>query len=190
MNILDLQEKYNLSKEPNVDYWKHQQSDKWIFTHDAVEKIAVQEGIKLVDIKVLNTDVDLVRFLVSMSNPSGAIIKSIGEADRKNCHSQYLGCMAEKRGIDRCVLKLIDAYQYGISSEVEAEDFAKPTYYQKRESHLEKFEKLLKDSYFDGKRDDVKVRWKEMRTFSETELFLFQMQDRINSNGELEHEDS
>ena len=31
--------------------------------------------------------------------------------------------MAEKRGIDRCVLKLVNAYQWGVYSEVEAEDF-------------------------------------------------------------------
>ena len=188
--IKDIQKKYELSKEPNVDFWHHQQSGQWILTHNAVEKIAVQEGIKLVDIKVLNSEVDLVRFLVTMSNPSGGIIKSIGEADRKNCHSQYLGCMAEKRGIDRCVLKLLNFYQHGISSEVEADDFAKPTYYQKRESHLEKFNDLLKNSYFDGKKDDIKEKWKAIQTLSETELFLAQMQQRIKTNGELEHENS
>ena len=188
--IKDIQKKYELSKEPNVDFWHHQQSGQWILTHNAVEKIAVQEGIKLVDIKVLNSEVDIVRFLVSMSNPSGGIIKSIGEADRKNCHSQYLGCMAEKRGIDRCVLKLLNFYQHGISSEVEADDFAKPTYYQKRESHLEKFNDLLKNSYFDGKKDDIKEKWKAIQTLSETELFLAQMQQRIKTNGELEHENS
>ena len=31
--------------------------------------------------------------------------------------------MAEKRGIDRAVLKLINAYEYGIYSDVEADDF-------------------------------------------------------------------
>ena len=41
--------------------------------------------------------------------------------------------MAEKRGIDRCVLKLINAYEYGISSEVEAEDFRKPDFIEKEE---------------------------------------------------------
>ena len=101
-----------------------------------------------------------------------------------------MGCMAEKRGIDRCVLKLIHAYEYGISSEVEADDFAKPTYYQKRESHLEKFNDLLKNSYFDGKKDDIKEKWKAIQTLSETELFLAQMQQRIKTNGELEHENS
>ena len=34
--------------------------------------------------------------------------------------------MAEKRGVDRCVLKLINAYEYGIYSDVESDDFKKP----------------------------------------------------------------
>ena len=124
MKIQELQKEYDLEKD--VDFWHHQQSGQWIVKHSAVEKIANKEGIKLVDMEVLNSEMDLVRFKVIMSLPNGGVIKSIGEADRKNCISQYLGCMAEKRGIDRCVLKAINAYQYGISSEVEAEDFRKP----------------------------------------------------------------
>ena len=124
MTIQELSKKYDLVKD---DYWFHKPSNQWIIKHDAVEKIATKEGIKLREIETLNSDVDLVRFVITMSMPNGALIKSIGEADRSNCFSQYLGCMAEKRGIDRCVLKGINAYQYGISSEVEAEDFKKPT---------------------------------------------------------------
>ena len=52
-------------------------------------------------------------------------VSTIGEADKSNCMSNYYGSMAEKRGIDRCVLKLINAYEWGISSEVEADDFKK-----------------------------------------------------------------
>ena len=189
MNIQDLQKKYELSKD---DFWHHQQSGQWILTHDAVEKIANQEGIVLLDIKVMNSEVDLVRFLVKMSKgeDDSPVIRSIGEADRKNCHSQYLGCMAEKRGIDRCVLKLIDAYQYGISSEVEAEDFAKPTYYQKRDEHIETFAELLDHPYFDGKKKETKAAWKDADSLSTTELILSQMRQRIGQyeKERIEHE--
>ena len=186
MTIHDLQKKYELSKD---DFWEHQQSRKWILTHDAVEKIAFMEAIHIVDIKVMNSEPEFVRLLITMSK-GDVIMKSIGEADNKNCRNLYMGCMAEKRGIDRCVLKLINAYEYGISSEVEADDFAKPTFYQKRENHLEMFDTLLKDSYFDGQRSDVKDKWKMVNTLSETELFLSQMQQRIKSNGEVEHENN
>ena len=71
---------------------------------------------------------DFVRYRITMNmldDESGEIISetTIGEADKKNCMSNYYGMMAEKRGKDRCILKLIRAYQYGISSEVEADDF-------------------------------------------------------------------
>ena len=63
-------------------------------------------------------------------------------------------------------------------------------HYQKTDNHLEKFSTLLKDSYFDGKRSDVEDKWKMINTLSETELFLSQMQQRIKSNGEVEHENN
>jgi len=37
----------------------------------------------------------------------------------------YLLAMGEKRGKDRIILKLINAYEYGIYSDVEADDFAR-----------------------------------------------------------------
>ena len=123
MTIKDLATKYKLDQE---DFWKHKQSGQWILTHDAIEKIATLENIKLKSRIVDNSEVDLVRYWITMRNDKADGVSSIGEADRKNCMSQYLGCMAEKRGIDRCVLKLINAYEYGIASEVEAEDFKKP----------------------------------------------------------------
>ena len=33
--------------------------------------------------------------------------------------------MGEKRGIDRCILKLINAYEYGVYSDSEADNFKK-----------------------------------------------------------------
>ena len=119
-----LADKYGLSKD---DFWKHKQSNQWILTHNAVEKIATIEGIWLIERLVDNSESDLVRYWITMGmrNEEGEkiVTSDIGEADRKNCMSQYLGCMAAKRGIDRCVLKLINAHEYGIVSEVEADDY-------------------------------------------------------------------
>ena len=130
-DIKDLAGKYGLSNEVGVDFWKHEQSGQWILTHDACEKIAVMENIRLHEIKPLNSSDTLVRFLISMvkvgEDGKTAVnqITSVGEADTNNCKgAKYLGCMAEKRGIDRCVLKLVNAYQWGVSSETEADDFS------------------------------------------------------------------
>ena len=121
MRIKELAKKYNLGKN---DFWelKRGQKSMWIITHDAVEKIAIIENIELTKFEVLNTEVDFARFLITMQKGDKAIV-SVGEASTKNCTSNYYGCMAEKRGIDRCVLKLINAYEYGIYSDVEADAF-------------------------------------------------------------------
>ena len=52
-------------------------------------------------------------------------IQTTGEANALNCTAEYYFAMAEKRGKDRVILKLINAYEYGIYSDVEAESFEK-----------------------------------------------------------------
>ena len=119
MNIKDLQIKYKLEKN---DFWECH--GNWILSHDAVTKIATIEKIKLDSIESVYQSETCCRFLVTMSK-EGNSITSIGEASSGNCKMSYFGAMAEKRGIDRAVLKLINAYEYGMYSEVEAEDFKK-----------------------------------------------------------------
>ncbi len=123
MEIKDLAKKYNL--DPKVDFWKHKQSGKWIITHDACEKIASKESIAITDWVTENSERDFCRFRITMSDGSKSIT-TIGEASKENCQSKYYGSMAEKRGVDRCVLKLINAYEYGIYSDSEADSFKKP----------------------------------------------------------------
>ena len=129
MKIKELAEKYELT---NDDFWKHKQSGKWILTHDACTIISHKEEIKLESFDSLYQSDNECRFLIGMSK-DGRIVKSVGEAGKSNCTSKYLGCMAEKRGRDRCVLKLINAYEYGIYSEEESDDFksqgSSTTYY-------------------------------------------------------------
>ena len=192
MQIKDLAEKYELSKEPDVDFWKHQQSGQWILTHNAVEKIAIMEKIEISDIKILNSEEDLVRMLITMRIPFEIIdsetdkiiivykeVTSIGEADRKNCRSQYLGCMAEKRGIDRCVLKLISAYQYGIFSDVEADDFKKPAEEYYTEEQTAEFSKLIEHECFEGKKKAVKDELRKSTSKPHYQKVLNMMKQRI-----------
>jgi len=59
-------------------------------------------------------------------NTTGVIeVWATGEANGQNCTAEYYGAMAEKRAKDRVILKLINAYEYGIYSEVEADTFKK-----------------------------------------------------------------
>tara|TARA_Y100000361_G_scaffold110648_1_gene100707 strand:- start:251 stop:811 length:561 start_codon:yes stop_codon:yes gene_type:complete len=117
---------YNLQRD--VDMWKHQQSGKYIIKHDAIERIAMGESIRLIKIETLSSTETLVRYLVTMgkTDEQGKVINAItttGEADTNNCTSRYIGCMAEKRGIDRAVLKLLEVYDLAMS-EIESDSFA------------------------------------------------------------------
>ena len=126
MTIAELGKKYKL--DGKVDVWKCH--DNWILTHDACTKIALIENIKLSRLEPIYQSETSCRFLITMvkEDKEGNVIDSVtsvGEADNRNSKNNYYGCMAEKRGIDRCVLKLINAYEYGVYSEVEADDFKK-----------------------------------------------------------------
>lgn len=122
MTIRDLQTKYNLTTN---DFWQLPQNKNiWIVSHNACEKIAVIEGIDLIDIKVLNSERDFVRMIVTVQK-EGWKLMTIGEAMSQNCTSKYYGCIAEKRGFDRAVLKMINAYEYQIYSDSESDNFKK-----------------------------------------------------------------
>ena len=132
MTIAELGKKYKLvsqDKEGNaIDLWKCH--NNWILTHNAVTKIAHIEHIFIRKIESVYQSETSCRFLITMDKEDGignvmASVTSVGEADTRNSKNNYYASMAEKRGIDRCVLKLINAYEYGVYSEVEADDFKK-----------------------------------------------------------------
>ena len=133
MDIKQLADKYDLKhdqKDPTKsDFWKHKQSGKWIIKHDAVEKIAVVEGIIFEDPDFIISERDCCVLRGVASKPTGEETFrtewTIGEADMKsNCKMGYPYAMAEKRLKDRLTLKLIDAYEYGIYSDSEADTFS------------------------------------------------------------------
>lgn len=123
MKIKELAQKYNLSKD---DFWELKRGTRsmWIITHDACEKIAAKENIQFGAPTIYrdsNTDVAI----VGDAKRGNKIIWSTGEASPKNCKAPYPFAMAEKRLKDRLVLKLINAYEYGIYSDSEADNFKK-----------------------------------------------------------------
>lgn len=122
----DFAAKYGLTGEQ--DYWYHQQSGSWIIKHDAVVRIAHQEGILMEISRVLDDSEDhkavLVRAWRAAEAATGALATMVGECavGQKGITSQYPWCLAQKRGEDRCVLRIV-APGGGLYSDVEAEDF-------------------------------------------------------------------
>ena len=104
------------------DFWLHKQSKNWIIKHNALEKVAAQEKITWT-LEVLNFNPDIV---VKCTATSGdRVIESLGEASPKNTIINHPYAMAEKRAVDRCILKLLNAHAY-IYSEAESDDFREP----------------------------------------------------------------
>ena len=158
MNIQEIKDKYGLN--PETDFWElRKNSNKWIITHDACEKIAVTEGIVFDPPEIISYtptiitengekvqkvmygkqtwkpawagtcqkksgDVAMIITGYKQDNPDYKVWTT-GEASGDNCSMNYPSAMAEKRGKDRIILKLINAYEYGIYSDVEADDFGK-----------------------------------------------------------------
>ena len=175
MNIKELSKKYNLTKE---DYWQESRSKKWIISHDACEKIADMEGIIFGPPQVLNSEQNFVRMVIS-AKKGEVLMWSIGEADNKNCKNLYFGAMAEKRGKDRVILKLINAYEYGIYSDVEADNFQKPAEEFYTEEQTGEFAKLIEHECFKGKKKAVKDELRKSTSKSHYQKVLNMMKQRI-----------
>ena len=180
MNIKELSKKFNLTKE---DYWQESRSKKWIISHDACEKIADMEGIIFGPPQVLNSEQSFVRMVIS-GKKGEVLMWSVGEADNKNCKNLYFGAMAEKRGKDRVILKLINAYEYGIYSDVEADNFQKPAEEFYTEEETAEFSKLLEHEFFAGKKQETKqglskILKKNNNSKSSYRLYLDRMRKAI-----------
>ena len=140
--IKKIAEKYRLSlpKDPNdktKDIWCV--GLNFILKHDAVSRIANHEGVEFfeprVEILYNNTDFFGVAImgkgrLVRIADGGEDYTKEVwttSDATRDNVKGKggYFFNMAEKRWKDRLTLKLLDLYEYGLYSDVEAEDFKK-----------------------------------------------------------------
>ena len=157
MDIKELAAKYELL---DSDFWKHKQSGKWIVKHDACEKIADKENIQFV-LPEIHADNNSDIAMIGSAKKGDKTIWTTGEAAPRNCSMKYYWAMAEKRLKDRLILKIINAYEYGVVSEVEADEFQKQTN-DITEEMITRFDKLLSHKCFDGKKRDIKKNWAEL----------------------------
>ena len=124
-----LKEKYDwLEKD---DFWKA--FNTWVIKHDAVMRIAEEEGIEFTsNPNVIYTNVHSSVVVFGSGSLPGTATTDIktqwttGEASPENCKNPYLFAMAEKRWKDRLTLMLVGLYHLGFYSEIEADDFAQP----------------------------------------------------------------
>ena len=116
--IEQFKSKYGLSKN---DFWNLARGgkDTWIIKHNALERAAAHEKISW-SIEVLNFNPDIV--VKCTAKHGDRQVESLGEASPKNTKQAYPYAMAEKRAVDRCILKLLNAHAY-LYSDIEADEF-------------------------------------------------------------------
>jgi len=130
--IIKIADKYNLSlpKSPadkNADIWCV--GKNFILKHDALTRIAKVEGIifhqpQITEIKSDNKYYGFM--MIGEAELDGMKIWTTADSTKENTMAKYYINMCEKRLRDRLTLKLLDLYEYGLYSDVEAEDFKKP----------------------------------------------------------------
>jgi len=101
-DIKDLLKKHNLKKE---DVWDCHGT--WVLYHKSIERIQLNEKIVIVDLTVEYIDLALSSCVVKCTAVKDGIkVITFGECTPKNNRNSYPVAMAEKRAIDRAVLKL------------------------------------------------------------------------------------
>jgi len=123
--LTELYKSYNLTKD---DVFKHQHY--LIITRSGIEKLMAQSDITIT-------------YEVIRCEPNFVVIKALGiKGDKRietfgsalkgvsykdgSTNSFYVTELAEKRSQSRCVLKMLNLYEYGIFGEDESESFKKP----------------------------------------------------------------
>lgn len=129
--VLDFMEQYQVASD---EIWEVHGST-WVVKHKALERVAAEQGIVFEEPKYLpDSDVKqgFVTILVSAVR-EGRREWSFGEAGPKNNKNSYPVAMAEKRGKDRVILKLLNSHG-ALYSEAEFDAEEKPARLAKKDA--------------------------------------------------------
>jgi len=105
------------------DTYKHKKGFYTIITRTGIEKIQRAKDINVTfDVVKIDKDYAAVKAYGFLN---GRKVETFGEASPANCTSSYYLMLAEKRALSRVVLKLVNAYEFNIYGQDEADDFKK-----------------------------------------------------------------
>jgi hypothetical protein len=120
--VLSFMEHYNVASD---EIWEVHGST-WVVKHKALERVAAENGIVFEPPQLKVCDLEKGMVVVLVSGKMGErVMHSFGEATPKNCKNAYVVAMAEKRAVDRVILKLLAAHG-DLYSESEADEFSQP----------------------------------------------------------------
>jgi hypothetical protein len=108
------------------EVWKIAQGNAYAVKHKALERVAAERGIATTSLKVLALDQEKGIAAVEAEVRHGDMqFRSFGEVSPKNNKNSYPLAMAEKRAVDRAILKALVVHGE-LYSEDEADDFKRP----------------------------------------------------------------
>ncbi|RTL52919.1 MAG: hypothetical protein EKK40_07160 [Bradyrhizobiaceae bacterium] len=141
--ILDFMEKHGVESD---EIWEVHGST-WVIKHKALERIAAERGVEWDRPAIIEHDAANKIAVVCVFGKLGDRTEwSIGEAAPQNNKNAYCYAMAEKRGKDRVILKLLNAHG-SLYSEDEADDFKEPA---KRENpHVTRPSDIMPETEYD-----------------------------------------
>jgi len=112
-------------KVANDEIWEVHGS-QWVVKHKALERIAAEKGITWDRPAMIEHDAANKIAVICVFGKLGERTEwSIGEASPANNKNAYCYAMAEKRGKDRVILKLLNGHG-SLYSESEADEFSEP----------------------------------------------------------------
>lgn len=131
--VTDFMKKYGVSSD---EVWPVPGGKAYAIKHKALERIALEAGIKFERPSVVACDLERRSMVICTFASMGDVTEwSFGEAAPENCKNAYMAAMAEKRSRDRVILKLLSAHG-DLYSEDEAEDFKRPNPHVTRPSDI------------------------------------------------------
>ncbi len=114
-------EKYKIDSD---EVWEVRAGGAWAAKHSALERVAAEQGIAFDVPQFAEKDgANKVVAMLIVGRMGDRMEWSVGEASPSNNKNAYCYAMAEKRGKDRVILKLLSAHGT-VYSETEADDFA------------------------------------------------------------------
>jgi hypothetical protein len=139
--IRDFMEKHSIDSD---EIWEVH-GNSWCIKHKALERAGAAAGIVWDRPAMIETDSAAGVVSICVFGKLGDRVEwSIGEAAPKNNKNAYPYAMAEKRGKDRCILKLLNTHGY-LYSEAEFEADEKPATLPKKDAK-EIYTKLQRES--------------------------------------------
>lgn len=116
----------------------------WVIKHKALERVAAAQNITFDRPAMIETNSKEGIVAICVFAKMGDRTEwSIGEASPKNCKNAYYYAIAEKRGKDRCILKLLTSHG-DLYSEAEADEFT-----QRQNPHVTRPADILPPADYD-----------------------------------------